>query len=193
MDSVSEFGISTIVRMGTIRISPRAVSLFRWMADKHFLHIFYGEWVCDISGGWIQDFSWGGGDNSQSGCILQIFATNCMKMKEFGLSRGRAPLDLTMVISHVALAYNLLIKQCHSSNALKFTKSYLLWSRKLLCNKIQNQHIPLNSLANSCLIHLKLISTIESILICCIYLLHKYLQLKQFATGNLFCVVRWDW
>ena len=45
MDSVSEFGISTIVRMGTIRISTRAVSLFRRMADKHFLHIFYGRWI----------------------------------------------------------------------------------------------------------------------------------------------------
>ena len=132
----------------------------------------------------------GGGANSQSGCILQIFAANCMKMKEFGPCRGRAPLVLPMVISYVALAYNLLIKPCHSSNALKFTKSYLLWSRKLLCYNIQNQHIPLNSLAKSCLIHLKLISTIESILICCIYLLHKYLQLKQFATSNLFCVVR---
>ena len=57
-------------------------------------------------------FSWGGrgGGNSQVGVILQIFAENCMEMKEFGPRGGGTrpwlqvtspPLDLPMVCTRI--------------------------------------------------------------------------------------------
>ena len=51
----------------------------------------------------IQDFSQGGAPTPKIAIIFQIFAKNCMKMKEFGPPGGArapgAPLDLPMTMS----------------------------------------------------------------------------------------------
>ena len=51
----------------------------------------------------IQDFPQGGAPTPKSAIIFQIFAENCMKMKEFGPPGGgarpwRPPLDPPMVL-----------------------------------------------------------------------------------------------
>ena len=48
----------------------------------NLVHIF--QW-------WIQDFPQGGAPTPKSAIIFQIFAENCMKIKEFGPQGGRVP------------------------------------------------------------------------------------------------------
>ena len=59
-------------------------------------------WMCVLSQWRIQDFPQGGAPTPKSAIIFQIFAENCMKMKEFGPPGGgarpwRPPLDPPML------------------------------------------------------------------------------------------------